>query len=105
LLNRYPGPMHALEHGKALLTLHKERARALGERVVLLERELDGLFASGKADAASVDRLTSAIGEANGKLRAEHLKTHLETTRMLTLEQVAKYNEARGYQGGAAHKH
>lgn len=109
-LNRYPGPMHVLEHGRALglsdaqsdriaalLTRHKERARALGERVVALERELDQAFASGKADAASVDRLTGAVGEATAKLRAEHLKTHLETTALLTPAQVARYSELRGY--------
>lgn len=109
-LNRHPGPLHALENRRtldltddqtrrlaALLTRHKERARSLGERVVELERELDQLFAARKADAASVDRLTAAIGEANGRLRAEHLKTHLETTAILTPAQVLRYESARGY--------
>jgi Spy/CpxP family protein refolding chaperone len=111
-LNRYPGPMHALEHAErmglsadqrerlaALMREHKARARSLGARVLELERELDALFASGKADAAAVDRLTAAIGEATGRLRAEHLKTHLETTALLTASQVARYVEARGYAG------
>lgn len=113
-LNRHPGPLHALEHRRALeltqeqtqslaslLTRHKERARALGERVVELERELDALFAGGKADAASVDRLTAAIAEATGRLRAEHLKTHLETSTILTPAQVARYESVRGYASAA----
>ena len=109
-LNRYPGPLHVLENTKGLglseaqqlqvsgvLTRHKERARALGERVVTLERELDELFAKRKATPGEVDRMTAALGEANGKLRAEHLKAHLETTALLTPEQVDKYVKARGY--------
>ena len=110
-LNRYPGPLHVLENTKGLelteaqqaqvsgvLTRHKERARALGERVVTLERELDELFAKKKATPAEVDRVTAALGEATGKLRAEHLKAHLETTALLTPEQVERYVKARGYE-------
>jgi Spy/CpxP family protein refolding chaperone len=109
-LNRYPGPSHALELADrlsltakqreqlgALMQDHKARARKLGERVVALERELDALFAKGAPTAAEVDRLTLAIGEAQGRLRAEHLRTHLETTALLTPGQVDRYVEARGY--------
>jgi hypothetical protein len=109
-LNRYPGPLHVLEHAKRLglseaqqvriagvLTRHKERARALGEQMVALERELDELFAKGAATPATVDRLAAALGQATGKLRAEHLKTHLETTTMLTPAQVDLYVKVRGY--------
>jgi Spy/CpxP family protein refolding chaperone len=109
-LNRYPGPMHALELADrlalapeqrdrlaALMHRHKGQARKLGEQVVALERELDGLFARGKPTAGEVERLTIAIGEAQGRLRAEHLNTHLETTALLTPEQVDRYVKARGY--------
>lgn len=109
-LNRYPGPMHALELAdplalspeqrerlSALMHRHKAEARKLGERVVALERELDALFAGGKATPGEVERLTLAVGEAQGRLRADHLKTHLETTALLTPEQVDRYVKARGY--------
>jgi Spy/CpxP family protein refolding chaperone len=109
-LNRYPGPMHALEHADrmelsaeqrerltALMHRHKAAARKLGERVVALERELDALFSGGKATPGEVERLALAIGEAQGRLRADHLKTHLETTALLTVEQVDRYVKARGY--------
>jgi Spy/CpxP family protein refolding chaperone len=109
-LNRYPGPSHALEWADrisltakqreelgALMQDHKARARKLGERVVALERELDQLFAKGSPTAAEVERLSLAIGEAQGRLRAEHLRTHLQTTALLTPAQVERYVEARGY--------
>ena len=109
-LNRHPGPMHALELADrlslsaeqrdrlgTLMHRHKAAARKLGERVVALERELDALFARGKPAPQDVERLSVAIGEAQGRLRAEHLKTHLETTAVLTPEQVDRYVKARGY--------
>jgi len=109
-LNRYPGPSHALELADrislspkqreelgALMQRHKAQARKLGERVVALERELDALFAKRGPTAAEVERLSLAIGEAQGRLRAEHLRTHLETTALLTPAQVDRYVEARGY--------
>lgn len=109
-LNRYPGPMHALELAdrlelsaaqreqlSSLMQRHKAEARKLGERVVALERELDGLFAQGKPTAAEVERLSIAVGEAQGRLRAEHLRTHLETTALLAPGQVERYVKARGY--------
>lgn len=109
-LNRYPGPMHALELGDrlalsadqrerltSLMHRHKAQARSMGERVVALERELDGLFAEARPTPAEVERLSVAIGEAQGRLRAEHLKTHLETTALLTPDQVEQYVKARGY--------
>jgi hypothetical protein len=43
-------------------------------------------------------------------LRAEHLRTHLLQTAMLSAEQVTRYAELRGYAGGTptpapAHRH
>ena len=109
-LNHYPGPMHVLELADQLrLTdAQKQRTEAirktmldetipLGTRIVEKERELDALFAKGKATPAEVERLSVAIGEAQGRLRAEHLKTHLETTALLTPAQVDRYVKARGY--------
>jgi hypothetical protein len=110
-LNRHPGPMHALELAdrlsltprqreelSALMRRHKAEAARLGERVVALERELDALFARGSPTPGQVERLSLAIGEAHGRVRAEHLKTHLETTALLTPAQVEAYVAARGYE-------
>lgn len=109
-LNRYPGPMHALEHAEslalsasqrdsleALMRSHKAEARALGERVVALERELDGVFAGGNATPHAVDRVLAQLGEATAGLRGSHLKTHVATRGILTPAQVERYVELRGY--------
>jgi Spy/CpxP family protein refolding chaperone len=115
-LNRYPGPMHALELADglelspaqrealgALLGRHKAEARELGTRVVELERQLDSVFAAGTARADAVDAIVAELGAATARLRASHLKTHLEATRILTPAQVDRYVALRGYAGGHAH--
>jgi Spy/CpxP family protein refolding chaperone len=121
-LNRYPGPMHALEHAEALgltapqrealaalMARHKAEARAIGAKLVEQERELDALFASRRADPDSIDAALSRIGETTARLRGSHLKTHLEATRLLTAGQVDRYAQLRGYTdatgGGATHRH
>jgi septal ring factor EnvC (AmiA/AmiB activator) len=109
-LNRYPGPMHALENARALeltasqrdaledlMRRHKEEARALGAEVVRLERDLDRLFAERRASAEVVDRLAADIGAAQAKVRASHLNAHLLATALLTPAQVDRYVELRGY--------
>jgi hypothetical protein len=109
-LNRYPGPMHALEHADALaltaeqraalaglMARHKQEARALGADVVRLERELDALFAGRTATAASVDAQLARIASAQARVRGSHLKTHLEATAMMTTAQIERYAQLRGY--------
>lgn len=109
-LNRYPGPMHALEHADkllltteqraaldALLKAHKAQARALGAEVVRIERELDRLFAERRVENASLEAKLAEAGAAQARLRASHLKAHLATTRLLTAAQVDRYVQLRGY--------
>jgi hypothetical protein len=41
-----------------------------------------------------------------GELRTVHLRAHLEMSRVLSTEQIKKYDELRGYAGkGASHQH
>lgn len=109
-LNGYPGPMHVLEHTdrlalsaeqraatQSLLTQHKARARTLGEQLVNAERDLDKLFAQRAADAGAVDAATRRVGLLQADLRAEHLKTHVAQTALLSAEQVRMYSVLRGY--------
>lgn len=111
-LNHYPGPIHVLdlaadlkltpeqeEKVRALVAPHKEKAQQLGSQLVQLERELDKLFASKQATEANVDRVLVEIGRIESQLRGEHLKTHLATTRLMTAEQIATYDQRRGYTG------
>ena len=113
-LNRYPGPMHALDLAdalrlepgqrsnlQALLESHKAEARALGALVLERERELDGLFATRAATPETVDALVRAIADAQARLRASHLKAHLATAAILTPAQVDRYQALRGYSGHA----
>jgi hypothetical protein len=44
---------------------------------------------------------TAAIGELQGRLRSVHLSAHLETRAMLNLDQIARYEQLRGYGGPA----
>lgn len=118
-LNHYPGPMHVLELADQLrLTdAQKQRTEAirktmldetipLGTRIVEKERELDQLFASGAIDDARLGSVLGEIGRLQGELRAAHLRAHLEQKQILTPEQVAKYDELRGYTNiGAGSQH
>jgi hypothetical protein len=114
-LNGYPGPAHVLELAqqlqldpaqqeatKLLLGAHKARAATLGAALIDAEAALDRLFADRTAEAASVDRATAQVGAMQARLRAEHLKTHLAQTALLTPEQVRRYALLRGYGEAAA---
>lgn len=119
-LNGYPGPTHVLELAsqlqlsseqraatRNLLADHKAAARQLGADIVEAERALDALFASRRADEASVRRLAAEIARLQGELRAEHLKTHLAQAALLRPEQIQHYAQLRGYavQGAGGHQH
>lgn len=112
-LHRYPGPKHVLELAEELeldaaqraatervFAAMRDDARRLGAEIVAAERELDGEFRAGRADAGTVERLTGKIGRLEGKLRAVHLAAHVEMRRILSAEQVERYVELRGYGGG-----
>lgn len=120
-LNRFPGPVHVLEHAAALgltgdqvaaLTRQLQTMRAqailLGEKIIAEEEVLDGLFRSGTANQGAIELTTSRIGELRGQLRAVHLRTHLETRATLNEVQIASYQTLRGYDSSANdthHKH
>jgi hypothetical protein len=112
-LNGYPGPLHVLELAPQLRLSDEQLARMralrsamtaeavpIGERLIAQEAELDRLFASKTITADSLAATTGAIGETQAALRAAHLRYHLATLEVLTVAQVARYSELRGY--GAA---
>lgn len=114
-LNRYPGPMHALELAgqlglspdvatrmRVLMDAHKTEARSIGAEIVTLERELDTLYAERRATKDTVETLSANLGLAYGRYRAAHLTTHIEAAHMLTPEQIAHYDVLRGYSGGTS---
>lgn len=113
-LNGYPGPAHVLEHAaalelseaqraatQALMHQHKAAARSLGMELLAAEGELDRAFAAKAIDEPLLNRLTGDIAQRQGRLREEHLRTHLAQTAMLSPAQIRKYAQLRGYAAGA----
>jgi Spy/CpxP family protein refolding chaperone len=118
-LNGYPGPKHVLEHSTELkLTerqvtetkrifdrMHSE-AVGLGRQVVARESALDRLFAGGTPSQSRISKSLSEISTLQGKLRAAHLRAHLEMKAVLTEAQIKEYSRLRGYnekEGSPAH--
>lgn len=112
-LNHYPGPRHVLELAAELQLTPEQRAGTqasfermrndavrLGRLIVERERALDAMFAKGEIDAGRLRAATSEIARLQGELRAAHLAAHLETRRLLSPQQVTKYDELRGYAAG-----
>ena len=117
-LNGYPGPIHAIELAeqlhlssdqvsklKSLFEAMKAETIPLGATLILQERNLNDDFANHTVTIASLDGATQRIGATQAALRAAHLKYHLSTAAVLTPEQVAQYNELRGYKGDRGPTH
>jgi Spy/CpxP family protein refolding chaperone len=113
-LNGYPGPMHVLEFKKELaltdeqvkkteelFDLVKSESKTLGKEIIEAERNLDALFKEKKVTEENLTASTSDIATLRGRLRATHLKFHLRMMDVLTEEQIAKYQELRGYSKSA----
>ncbi|MBS7793030.1 periplasmic heavy metal sensor [Roseococcus sp. SDR] len=112
-LNGWPGPMHVLElaeplrltpeqrrETEALMAAHRAEARRIGAEIVGAERGLDAAFRERRISPEEITAETNRIGALQAALRAEHLRTHLAQTALLTPAQVTRYGELRGYAGG-----
>jgi hypothetical protein len=111
--------MHVLEHAtalhltseqrretEALMAAHRAEARSLGARLVEEERGLDAAFRERNVTPDDISARTGRIGALQAALRAEHLRTHLLQTALLSGDQITRYAELRGYTGPApAHRH
>jgi hypothetical protein len=109
-LNRYPGPKHVMDLAEKLaLTkdqaghtteiyheMHLEATR-LGRVYVDLEKKLDQMFASKSVTEDTMRDLISEISRVRGEIRMAHLIAHLRMVQVLGSEQIAKYDELRGY--------
>ena len=117
-LNHYPGPMHVLEladklgltetqrvQTEKLMKSHKDEARALGGKVVQAEQALEQLFRSGNVTEAQLAAAVRAAAAAQAEYRLSHLETHRRMKALLTPQQVARYDELRGYSGAARSEH
>lgn len=119
-LNQYPGPRHVLELAEALDLSPAQRtetqrlfdamqaaAITLGEQIIEQETLLDRRFAHAHIDAETLRTLLDEIGALQAELRFVHLDAHLAMRTLLSDEQIARYDELRGYtgEGGGAHEH
>lgn len=115
-LNSYPGPRHALDLADRLALRGDQRARiesifaamqaqakTLGAQIVERERRLSASFAGRGVTEPLLRAQVDTLAELYGALRATHLAAHLETTAVLSHEQIGRYSELRGY--GKAHAH
>ena len=116
-LNYYPGPKHVIDLAKELRLskeqfaktkevhnrMHKEAVR-LGKVIIEKEKVLDSLFSDRKIDETQLRVLALDIGRLQGELRFVHLQAHLEMKRVLSPDQVNKYDELRGYQSSETRK-
>jgi hypothetical protein len=109
-LNGMPGPAHLLElkdeipltaeQVTAIEAIFEEmRADAIseGEHLIALEQALDDAFRNRTIVDESLWRMLADIGDSRTALRMIHLATHLRMPELLTDEQIARYNELRGY--------
>jgi Spy/CpxP family protein refolding chaperone len=110
-LNRFPGPLHALELAErleltqeqrsaiqALMDTHKADARAIGAKLLDAERRVEHLFRSGSVDPELLSTAVAHAAALQGEYRLSHLETHRRLRPLLTDEQVARYDALRGYQ-------
>jgi hypothetical protein len=109
-LNGYPGPAHVLALAAQLgLTETQQRevqaifdrmsaaAKPLGGELIGQEQALDQLFAKGEITTDRLAAVTAVIAELQGRLRSVHLAAHLETRALLNANQIARYQQLRGY--------
>lgn len=109
-LNGVPGPAHLLEmrdeidldakQVRAVEDLYKKMkqdAIPLGLELIELERELNNHFANRTITFELLGVLLEKVAQVRKKLRYVHLSTHLKTLNILTSEQIALYNQLRGY--------
>lgn len=115
-LNHYPGPRHVLDlseqlsltdeqkiRTQRLFNAMKSEATILGNELVNKEKELDQLFATESVTNSKLERRLTEIGAIQSKLRYVHLSIHLEQKNLLSMQQIKRYDQLRGYQASNEH--
>jgi Spy/CpxP family protein refolding chaperone len=109
-LNHYPGPAHVLADSSRLELTDRQKAetqsvfdamsavaQTSGAAIVTKEAELDALYASGQAAPGTIKELVTELARLQAEFRYAHLSAHLAMRTILTPEQIARYDEMRGY--------
>lgn len=115
-LNGYPGPRHVLDLAdplglspdqttaiQSMFDAMKADASALGAAIIASEADLELGFRTASLDAESLNEKVMAIAVLRGQLRATHLRFHLSTRDRLDRQQLARYDQLRGYGTGQQH--
>jgi Spy/CpxP family protein refolding chaperone len=113
MMNGYPGPKHVLEMGDELELTAEQREKIgtlfaarkasfveMGRELVEKDEKLTAMFASGSVNTKDVEKLSTEIGELQGRLRAGHLNAHVLTWEALTPAQRDKLASMQGMHGG-----
>jgi hypothetical protein len=117
-MNGYPGPVHLLElkdqlgldgaqvsQIQAIFEHMNEMAMVKGREFIEAEQQLDVGFSSASVTPENLARLTRDAALLRGQLRAIHLRAHLRTLPILTVDQVRIYKSLRGYGADDAKAH
>lgn len=109
-LNGVPGPAHLLElkeqiglstdqvdQIQSIFKAMQTEAKAAGERFIAAEAAIEAAFRDGGVTSERLRALIEASAAAKAELRFVHLSRHIETPALLSEDQIARYNELRGY--------
>lgn len=121
-LNHYPGPKHVLDQATQLGMSGAQSAQArvifdamtleakrLGKEIVQKEEALEALYAKRQATAENTRQAVAVLAQLQAEFRLAHLNAHLRMREVLSPQQIALYDQLRGYAknapNGAAHQH
>ncbi len=108
-INHFPDPFYVLSFEKdlgltatqktqiqAIQNSRKFKAVEMGRFILDQEKKLNELFSSYKINEGMLIFYTNKIGLYHGELKNAHLKAHYATRKILSLEQIKKYDKLRG---------
>jgi hypothetical protein len=119
-LNNYPGPRHVLDAiaaGKLaasdeqreriaqLFTGMNRDAVRVGSQILHEEQSLETGFRTATMTESDLHARVARIADLRGELREIHLAAHVTTRALLSADQIARYNELRGYTGSGIKNH
>ncbi|MDP9469322.1 MAG: hypothetical protein M3Q71_01460 [Chloroflexota bacterium] len=72
-----------------------------GERYLAALQALEEAFRAGSLTEETLPGQVAEVSRLEGELVAAHLVAHLQTAKVLTPDQVALYQQLRGYEAGS----
>ncbi|HXJ81277.1 MAG TPA: hypothetical protein VMS64_21685 [Candidatus Methylomirabilis sp.] len=114
-LNSYPGPRHVLDAVAAgqlsasaeqlrqlrgIFDTMSDEARRVGALILKEEEQLEATFRDRTIVERDLRERVARIAALQGELRVIHLRAHLLTRAVLSTDQIARYDELRGYTTG-----